>query len=292
MIAWAARVDAEIEFEHGDGPNPDTEEPEQRSELFVSEIGDGQVVLNGLLDAEMGETVRTALDLARQLVNGEDPSETPVDSETVEDTDPGPASEGRTKEGGPVDDRSSAEQRAQALHLMARFFLDHNDNIETSAGNRPHVQVEINLNVVAQRIGGIGRTRHSACGLSAEAVRRILCDANITRIVTTGASEVLDVGRKTRAVPVALAKAIRHRDRHCRFPGCNVTERFTEIHHRIHWAHGGPTDQINCFLLCWRHHRMLHGNHRWKCQGNANHTLTFTNRNGDNYATAPPGVLC
>ena len=287
MSAWAARVDAEIESEDPHEPSPDPDEPEASSELFVSEIADGQVIVNGSLAPELGETVRTALDLARKLLEGEDPSELPTDSEKLEQATPSPASEST----GPVDERSRAEQRAEALGLIARFFLDHNDDIELSAGNRPHVHVEIDLDVVEERAGGIGRTRHSAYGLSAEDVRRILCDSNISRVVMSGASVVLDIGRKTRVVPVALAKAVRRRDRQCRFPGCNAADRFSDIHHGVHWSKGGPTSRLNCYLLCYRHHRMMHGPNAWTSQGDPNGVLTFTAPNGDSYATAPPGTL-
>ena len=93
------------------------------------------------------------------------------------------------------------------------------------------------------------------------------------------------IGRKTRVVPVPLAKAIKRRDRCCRFPGCNVSDRFTEIHHRVHWAKGGPTSRENCFLLCYKHHRMMHDKTGWTCQGDANDALTFT---APTVTTTPP----
>ena len=67
---------------------------------------------------------------------------------------------------------------------------------------------------------------------------------------------VLDVGARTRTIPPALRRALHHRDRGCRFPGCNV--RFAEGHHLRHWAHGGPTTLSNLALLCRRHHRAVH----------------------------------
>lgn len=294
MAAWAARVDAEIESENPDHPNPDPDGADAISELFVSEIGDGHVILNGSLGPELGETVRTALDLARKLGNGEDPSELPVDSEHIE-KQPNREGEGAPAPDpapdGPRDTRSQAEQRADALGLIVRFFLDHNGDIGTNAGSRPHVHVEIDLDVLEERKGGIARTQYGAYGLTAADVQRMCCDANISRIVTRGMSEILDVGRKTRVVPVATAKVIRRRDRGCRFPGCNVGSRFTEIHHKVHWCRGGTTDVVNLFLLCWRHHRMMHGKDAWIVSGNPNDILAFTSPNGDNYATGPPGVL-
>ena len=67
---------------------------------------------------------------------------------------------------------------------------------------------------------------------------------------------VLDVGRKRRTPPPALRRALDHRDRVCRFPGCR--NRFCESHHVRHWTRGGETKLGNLLLLCRRHHRRFH----------------------------------
>jgi len=67
---------------------------------------------------------------------------------------------------------------------------------------------------------------------------------------------VVEIGARTRTIPPALRRALQHRDRGCRFPGCGVS--FGEGHHVLHWAHGGPTTLSNLALLCRRHHRAVH----------------------------------
>jgi hypothetical protein len=67
---------------------------------------------------------------------------------------------------------------------------------------------------------------------------------------------VVEVGARTRTIPPALRRALQHRDRGCRFPGCNV--RVGEGHHVRHWAQGGPTTLSNLVVLCRRHHRAVH----------------------------------
>jgi 5-methylcytosine-specific restriction endonuclease McrA len=67
---------------------------------------------------------------------------------------------------------------------------------------------------------------------------------------------VLEVGARTRTIPPALRRALRHRDGGCRFPGCG--SRFTQGHHIRHWANGGPTTLSNLASLCRRHHRAVH----------------------------------
>jgi hypothetical protein len=68
--------------------------------------------------------------------------------------------------------------------------------------------------------------------------------------------KVLDVGRRTRTVPVAIRRALDHRDRGCRFPGCGL--KICDAHHVRHWADGGKTRLDNLLLACRRHHRLLH----------------------------------
>jgi hypothetical protein len=69
--------------------------------------------------------------------------------------------------------------------------------------------------------------------------------------------EPLNVGRKTRSIPTALHRALRARDRGCRFPGC-THQRFVDGHHIVHWADGGETSLGNLVSLCRRHHRLVH----------------------------------
>lgn len=109
--------------------------------------------------------------------------------------------------------------------------------------------------------------------ITGEEARRLAHDANITRVITRGRSEVLDLGRTTRAVSTALAKAVIARDRHCRYVGRTSPPWACEIHHRQPWAQGGPTTLANLGLLCWHHHHLVHdrtdqltdtSDHRWQ----------------------------
>ena len=93
--------------------------------------------------------------------------------------------------------------------------------------------------------------------LATETVRRIACDSAMVRILESGSGEPLDVGRKTRVIPPAIHRALKRRDRGCRFPGC-VNTRFVDGHHIRHWADGGATCLDNLVLLCRHHHRLLH----------------------------------
>ena len=83
------------------------------------------------------------------------------------------------------------------------------------------------------------------------------CDSSMVTIVEDERGEPLDVGRKTRAIPPALRRALASRDKGCRFPGCTHT-RYVDGHHVKHWADGGETRLSNLVTLCRFHHRAVH----------------------------------
>jgi uncharacterized protein DUF222/HNH endonuclease len=194
--------------------------------LYVSPTLDGMVRVDGDLDPETGHVVMSALQAA-------------VDADLR----------------GESDVRTGAQRRADALAEIARQWLDRSDRPDV-AGERPHVTVNLDFDSLAGRGGraeleGVGR-------ITAETARRIACDASITRVVTRGRSEVLDVGRRTSVVPAALRRALITRDRGCAFPTCDRPDQWSDAHHVVHWADGGETKLDNLLLLCRPHHRLLH----------------------------------
>ena len=66
-----------------------------------------------------------------------------------------------------------------------------------------------------------------------------------------------DPGRTQAAYrPGAMLRAAVHaRDGHCRFPGCSVAVRYTDLDHVRPWPEG-PTAYGNLIALCRRHHRV------------------------------------
>jgi hypothetical protein len=92
------------------------------------------------------------------------------------------------------------------------------------------------------------------------------------------AGRITEVGARTRTIPPALRRALHHRDRHCRFPGCGI--RFGHGHHIRHWAQGGPTTLSNLALLCSRHHRAVH-EEGFQVERQADGELCFRRPNGE-----------
>ena len=109
---------------------------------------------------------------------------------------------------------------------------------------------------VLSRDGEGGCAVEDGSGVAPETARRLACDAS-----------VVSDSRKSRTIPSSLRRALRARDRGCRFPGCE-NRRFVDAHHVHHWAHGGKTTLGNLVSLCRRHHRAVHeGGYRVDADG-------------------------
>jgi hypothetical protein len=93
-------------------------------------------------------------------------------------------------------------------------------------------------------------------GLSAAAVRRLACDANVILIVLGANSEPLDVGRAKRFVTEAMRQALIARDRGC--VTCGAPPDQCDAHHIVSWIDGGLTSLDNLALQCKPDHRAVH----------------------------------
>jgi hypothetical protein len=97
-----------------------------------------------------------------------------------------------------------------------------------------------------------------ASDLTADTLRRLCCDADVSRIITGPAGEILDVGRSARTATPAQRRALVVRDRGCVFPGCDRPPGYCQAHHLQPWEANGPTDLDNLVLACSHHHHALH----------------------------------
>ncbi len=209
-----------------DGFQQSEAERYDRRRFDMSPILDGMETIDGLLDAEGSAMVKSALD---------------------------PLAKPR-----PNDTRTPSQRRADALVELARRALDRGD-LPMSGGERPHLNLTVDLVTLERRAGApaaeLGRSDQP---ISGETARRLACDARVSRIITDGASQPIDVGRATRSIPPALRRAITARDKHCTAPGCDRPPEWCDGHHDIHWIDGGETSTANVRLLCRHHHHLEH----------------------------------
>lgn len=147
---------------------------------------------------------------------------------------------------------------ADALVVLAETLLAAGGR-HLAGGDRYQVVVHVDLATLTSAsrcAGGRAETEHGMPLLS-ETLRRLCCDGGLLPAVTDPAGRPLDVGRKTRSIPAAIRRALRIRDRGCRYPGCEQARR-VDGHHIRHWARGGPTSLSNLVLLCEFHRRAVH----------------------------------
>ena len=207
--------------------------------LHVYQDEDGMVVLRGRLAPEVGALLLRALDAARETLyqRGRAPGAMPPA------TDPATAAPTR------------AQQQADALALLAETALHH--ELDPGArGERYQVVVHVDAAVLADPEQPGQSVLEEGSHVSAETSRRLACDASRVVMRHDEDGQVVEIGARTRTIPAALRRALHHRDRSCRFPGCHV--RAGQAHHVRHWAQGGPTTLSNLALLCRRHHRAVH----------------------------------
>jgi Domain of unknown function (DUF222)/HNH endonuclease len=231
----------------------------------------GMFVLHARLPAEVGAVVLKALEAAGETLwaaeseRGGEPAED-VSAETGTDVAGNVSAE--TNGAGAVDDAepqsTAAMRRADALAHMAERFLEQRADDAGSGSNADRYQVVVHVDqaVLTRAVAADEREPHcceldEGSALALETARRLGCDATFVGIVEDTEHGPLDIGRKTRAISPALARALRARDGGCRFPGCTRT-RFTEGHHVRHWADGGETKLGNLVTLCRYHHRLVH----------------------------------
>jgi len=240
MRGWAQRVDQ-------DGREPKSWDD---NELDLQTTYEGGWHARGSFDPETGAELAAALDAEAEAIY----------------------------RAGGTDGQQLTLGRRRAMALLEIIRRNH-DPAHADTQVPPTVMVTITLDELLKRSGHgdlIGTREH----VSSETVRRLCCDANIIRVVTDGASEILDLGRSVRTAPPKYRRALAARDRGCVFPGCDRPPGHCRAHHIKWWDRdGGETSLNNLALLCHHHHHLVHeGN--WKLTRAPDGTLQFHKPDG------------
>jgi hypothetical protein len=238
--------------------------------LHVYPDEDGMVVLRGRLSPEVGALLVQALAAAREALY-QRAHAGDVSAETL----PADVS---------AETPTMAQQQADALALLAETAL-HSGIDPGAPGERYQVVVHVDGPVLADPDAPGQSVLEDGAHVSAETSRRLACDA--TRVVMRHDPDgrVVEVGARTRTIPPALRRALHHRDRGCRFPGCGLP--FVQGHHIRHWAQGGPTTLSNLALLCRRHHRAVH-EEEYQVERQADGEVCFRRPDGRLLPAVPP----
>ena len=156
------------------------------------------------------------------------------------------ALEALAKPSGAHDDRSREVRLADAAVELASW------------GKPANLMVTATVETLKGLAGAAAGEMEFSLPIASASVQRIACDCSVTRVLLNQESVTIDVGRSRRVVDGALRKALKLRDRHCQWPGCERPASYCDGHHLVHWIDGGETNLDNVVLLCKRHHRMVH----------------------------------
>jgi uncharacterized protein DUF222/HNH endonuclease len=229
--------------------------------LHVYPDADGMVVIRGRLEPEVGAVVMQALAAARETLYRRRKGDVPAGTSVVDGSPEAPTME---------------QQQADALALVAETAL-HRGKEPGAPGEHYQVVVHVDAGVLADADAPGQSVLEGGARVPAGTSQHLACDASrvVMRHDTDG--RITEVGARARTIPPALRRALQHRDKGCRFPGCGLP--FGQGHHIKHWAHGGPTKLSNLAMLCRRHHRAVH-EEGFQVERQANGELCFRRPDG------------
>ena len=213
-----------------------------RRYLHISEPQDGMVRLDGILDAEGGATLKTALGALMPAPNKDD-------------------------------DRTPGQRRADALVDLARRPLD-GSKLGTVGGQRPHLVITATVETLAGLPGAPAAQMEGIGPIPMETAQRLACDSTVSWLVGHAEFESETAHHAQRRIPPATRRALVARDRACVFNGCQRPAVWCDGHHLTWWTRGGKTELNNLALVCGRHHRMLHEGGWTLKRGNGGQWLT------------------
>ncbi|MCJ7672316.1 MAG: HNH endonuclease, partial [Acidimicrobiia bacterium] len=144
---------------------------------------------------------------------------------------------------------SLAHRKADAFVELCTKYAD----TTPSKRAKPLIVVHTNRDHSASEVDGIP--------IATETFLDLATDARVVEHDDDAA--VTDYGDGRIPIPVTLQRELQHRDRHCRYPGCEHT-RGLQHHHLDPVTWGGHTSRKQLARLCPQHHRRMepHGTER------------------------------
>lgn len=252
-----------------------------RRAWFEQARKDGMTHFHSILDPEGTEYLRTVLD---HLIKPE-PSEVPEDER-----------------------RTGAQRMADALVELSKRSLDQGE-VPIKNGQGPTILVRTDIDALGRLgcrhpdcdgdhrtdeertadeagddLGGMSELVRSG-PISAETLRRLICQGGLVRLLFDGRSQVIDLGRRTDTANKAQRLALIARDMQCR--RCGAPPSWCEAHHIRWYSNGGRTDLDNLVLLCRACHQAIHEG-GWRIRLHPDNSVTFTSKWGRRITRPPP----
>ncbi|HEX2267599.1 MAG TPA: DUF222 domain-containing protein [Actinomycetota bacterium] len=178
---------------------------------------------------------------------------------------------------GEEDEIHAEARRADALVMLASGQVGSDEDPERATV------------VVHVRASGFGKENGASeledgPVIHSETANRLACSGKLAFLLEDEKGDVLRV-RRQRKPPRWMIRALKHRDRECRFPGCGA-RRYVQAHHIRHWEQGGPTELDNLVLVCFFHHKLVH-EFGWGILRDRDGTVTWFRSNGKRYRPGP-----
>jgi Domain of unknown function (DUF222) len=145
--------------------------------------------------------------------------------------------------------------------------------------------------VVHTKLSDLTGSDETECGtiMHPSITEKLMCDGRLQHVLTDGEGNALGIGYESRNIPRWLKRQVKHRDKHCTFPGCHHRY-FVDAHHVVHWPKG-PTDLDNLVLVCSFHHDLIH-KFGWKVKLEGS-KVTWFDPSGSEFLPGPdPPVKC
>lgn len=237
-----------------DGPEPDEKRAYQRESLTLRADGNG-VRFGGFLANDNAELFRTLIHAGakpRKTLDGE------PDPRARDKRQADALTALLTTAAGVLHTTAGDHDAAEAVGRDPIGEIASGGYIP-GHGPKAHLTVTIDFDALTSTTAGAVGDTVFGDGLSAAAVRRLACDAQVIPVVLGSRSQPLDVGTTKRLVTGAMRLALNARDRGCVV--CGAPPIHCEAHHLVHWIDGGETRVSNLVLLCKRHHLDLHAGH-------------------------------
>lgn len=246
------------------------------------------LIIKARLTAEQGAVVMKAMDAAIEELKAAEPSTSSASAANERDTDSAQRDQEDDREKFRHENQQATRRRADSLVAMAEAFL-RDTKVASTTDDRYQVIVNVDSNVLAKKVfekpdGTPDCYIDGQVALPVETARRLSCSCKVVTALTQG-GEPLSVGRSTRAISLPIKRALKLRDGHCVFPGCDCHKNL-DAHHIVHWANGGETSLENLILVCHHHHKLLHEG-QYSVERLANGQLVFRHPDGHELRNEP-----
>jgi hypothetical protein len=209
-----------------DGQYRELDYQQRRRELRIFDRPDGSCRIEGSCTAEAAEHLRVFFDACAKPVKGPD---------------------------GSPDSRSAGQRRHDALLELVQMAM-RTEQLPNAGGMTATIVVTMDAEAYATGQGTATTGRGYA--VPADVAKRWAgAEARMIAVLLRDAKRVEAYSFTQRCFSEQQRLVLSARDKGCTFPGCDRPPGWTQAHHVIEHAAGGPTSVDNGTLLCGYHHR-------------------------------------